>query len=972
MIDREPTPPGSRSASPERLVAIGASAGGLDALEKFFAAVGVDADAAFVVVQHLSPDYKSMMDALLARHTSMPVVMAEHDMPLRAGHVFLIPPGMTMTVAEGQLQLSRKPPNQLVLPIDVFLRSAAEAFRERLVAVILSGTGSDGSRGAATAKANGGYVIAQNPDTARFDGMPRSVISTGVVDAVLDVEAMGPHLATQLAVPTSPRPGVEPAHADLLATDAELMQELLHLLHDASGIAFRDYKPATLNRRVLRRMHLCGCDTLAGYLAWVRERPDELQSLKRDLLIPVTMFFRDPDAFEALRQHAVLPIVQGAEASRPVRVWVAGCATGEEAYSIAMLFDEAFNAAHRWPALKVFATDAEEHCLATAGAGFYPRGIADEVDERRLARYFEPREDGFVVRKELRQNLVFARHNVVEDPPFTQLDLVCCRNLLIYLQPEAQERVLRRFQYALRPGGYLFLGSSETLGGVARDFEVVDARARLYRMKHARVTAYSSGTGLALRARGSVAAEPRERGARSVDQELVARARERLFAQYVPPSLLLGDRLELIDVFGDVRDVLAFREGAVSLDAAGLLPPTVAPLVKMLAHRVAKDLEPARIDQVPLGEDGIGPRCGLVMRPLARSGGPWPMLLTLEPGGLPGAADPAAPIDLSNESQLRIQLLEQDLAHTRDNLQATIEELETANEELQATNEELMATNEELQSTNEELQSVNEELYAVNAENQERIELLNRANIDLDSLSRATRVPTVFLDADLRLTRFTAEATQLFGFRESDVGRPVAEFSSVLDYPAFVDDLRAAVEGRDERVREVPARDGRWFQVRVLSCTQVPGVNSRAVATFLDVTSLRAVHLLQAVLDSLPEHVAVLDAQGVIRLVNAAWRRFGEDNGAEAQRGDVGRSYLEICERCGVDPDARRALDGLRSVLTGTANAFSLRYPCHSPTEERWFLMHVRPLRQPDGGVVVSHVDVTRWQDAGATTLIDG
>ncbi|MCE3002145.1 MAG: hypothetical protein LW860_05510 [Xanthomonadaceae bacterium] len=477
MTTTPPRSPEARPGSPDRLLAIGASAGGLDALEKFFGSVGADLDAAFVVVQHLSPDYKSMMDTLLARHTPMPVVMAEHQMPLRAGQVFLIPPGMTMAVAEGRLRLSPKPPNQLVLPIDMFLRSASEAYRERLVAIILSGTGSDGSRGAATVKANGGYVIAQNPATARFDGMPRSVIGSGVVDTVLDVEAMGAHLATQLALPVATASGAEPPAADLLVSDAEAMADLMHLLHDATGIAFREYKAATLNRRVLRRMHLTACDTVGAYVAAVRGRPDELQALKRDLLIPVTMFFRDPEAFDSLRQNAVEPIVKAAEASRPVRVWVAGCATGEEAYSIAMLFDEAFQASHRWPALKLFATDAEEQCLATAGAGFYPRGIADEVEERRLARYFDAREDGFVVRKELRQNLVFARHNVVEDPPFTQLDLVCCRNLLIYLQPEAQERVLRRFQFALRPGGYLFLGSSETLGGVARDFDVVDARA---------------------------------------------------------------------------------------------------------------------------------------------------------------------------------------------------------------------------------------------------------------------------------------------------------------------------------------------------------------------------------------------------------------------------------------------------------------------------------------------------------------
>jgi two-component system CheB/CheR fusion protein len=962
MADKAPE--GVTRGAVDRLIAVGASAGGLDALERFFGSLPDDPDAAFVVVQHLSPDYKSMMDSLLARHTSMPVEMAAHDQALRVRHVYLIPPGKTMTLEDGRLKLAPKPPNQLVLPIDVFLRSAAAGFRERLVAVILSGTGSDGSRGATAVKDAGGYVIAQNPETSRFDGMPRSAIATGIVDAVLDVESMGAHLATHLAMPLPSPAAVDAIGRGFPSTEVELLDELLRVLHEASGIAFRDYKPSTLHRRILRRMHMCGCDTLQAYVDYVRARPEEIHALQRDLLIPVTMFFRDPDAFEAVRMRAVLPIVQASEPGRPIRVWVAGCATGEEAYSIAMMVDEASSELRRWPTFKLFATDAEEHCLATASAGFYPRGIADEVDEQRLARFFDAREDGFAVRKELRQNLVFARHNVVEDPPFTQIDLICCRNLLIYLKPEAQERVLRRFQYALRPGGFLFLGSSETLGPVARDFEVVDARSRLYRMRHGRSSALSGGATAAVRARTIAGFEgrPGVSSGRTPDGEFVARARELLFTQYTPPTLLLGERLELIDVFGDVRDILAFREGGVSLEAPGLLPPQVAPLVKMLAHRVAKDLEPARVDQVALGEDSGAVRFAIVMRPLSRALGPWPMLATFERNDRWALAESGATIDLPAESSLHIQTLEHELAHTRDNLQATIEELETANEELQATNEELMATNEELQSTNEELQSVNEELYAVNAENQERIELLNRANLDLDTLSRATRVPTVFLDADLLLTRFTLEATQLFGFRETDIGRSIDEFSSTLDYPQFHEDLHDAVMHGTENIREVPARDGRWFQVRVLACAAAPGVPSRALATFLDITSLRNVHLLQSVLDSLPEHVAVLDAGGVIRLVNAAWRRFAADNGGNlAARSDIGRSYLAVCEPTSDDDYAQKAFTGLRDVLDRRSDSFSLRYPCHSPTAQRWFLMHVRPLRQPGGGAVVSHVDVSAW-----------
>ncbi|MBK5931317.1 chemotaxis protein CheB [Halochromatium salexigens] len=957
------------------VVAVGASAGGLDALERFFQSLPVQTGAAFVVIQHLSPDHKSMMGNLLGRYTSMPVTTVEDGMTIEPDRIYLIPPASMMSVSGTELQLRPKSPRGLALPIDLFFGSLASAYGNRAIAVVLSGTGSDGTRGAVAVNDAGGLLLSQDPESAKFDGMPRSVIATGLVDAILPPEELGPRILDHI----SHAPRERGMHRDSsgpsgpsVSYDREsALEEVLHLLHHQGGINFRDYKPATVMRRIERRMQVRHVPDLENYVRLLDGDISELHALRRELLIPVTNFFRDPESFEALSEKVVLPIVKEHTENQPIRVWVPGVSTGEEAYSIAILFAEAFDTLRRWPDFKLFATDVEQHNVDTGSAGMFSESIAAEVSPERLERFFYKRGNHYIVKNDIRHNIVFAKHNLLEDPPFTRMDLVSCRNLLIYFRNDAQDRVMRRLQYALAPGGYLFLGSSESISSVEQDFSTVSSKHKLYRiLRHgAPPLEPHAPVGRQITASKRPGAQ---RPRANSDAAAIDAGQSVLLRGYAPVSLLLNTNQELLHVFGDVSRYLSIGEGSVTLDVGKLLPASIAPVAQALLHKVAVSKESMRSDILHVKlEHNQSERVRLVVRHVPQEGTDGYLMLSFEPEpSLQPEADAESvqTMDLSAESADRLETLERELAVTRESLQATIEELETANEELQATNEELMASNEELQSSNEELQSVNEELYTVNSENQEKIEILNRLNADLDNMAQAAAIATIFVDHDLKLTRFTPEATKLFKIREADLGRSIDDFTNLLDYPDFFAELKRTIHDGDMLQREVPATNDRVYLARVLPYAVRPGVPRGAVATFVDVTTLRDIERMQSVLDSLPEHVAVLDASGRITMVNRAWRAFACGNGdPELTNSGPGSSYLEACQSGANASDgdyAKKAAEGLQALLTGERERFSMEYPCHSPEIERWFLMHAAPIQHPGGGVVVSHIDISAWKRA--------
>lgn len=949
------------------IVAIGASAGGLDALERFFDELPVDIGAAIVVIQHLSPDHKSMMDNLLSRHTSMPVTMAENGLSVLPNHVYLIPPGKNMTLAGSQLRLAPKSPHLLSLPIDLFFYSLAKEFGNRCVGVILSGTGSDGTRGAAAINDAGGFLLAQDPETAKFDGTPRSVIATGLVDEVMPPEMLAARVAAHV---TNTHPPQVKVAQDRQAESENPMEGIFHLLYREGGINFKEYKPTTVMRRIERRMQVRHVRDLSNYLRLLETDRSEVLTLKRDTLIPVTNFFRDPESFQMLGQEVVDALVQNHQEAQPIRAWVAGCSTGEEAYTLAMLFAEACDRCKRWPQLKIFATDVEQQHIDFASAGVYSEGIVNELSRERLERFFTRTGNRFVVKSNIRQHIVFARHNILEDPPFTRMNLVSCRNTLIYFEKVAQEKALLRFQYSLAHNGFLFLGSSESLGALHKEFAVINAKHKIYRLLRPVAVPLAFNTlGKHNENRLHMSQIRRERNWSS-DAAIIESGLAHLMKQYAPPALLINEDRELVHVYGGAHHYMQIGEGNASLDVSKLLAGKLAPVGVALLHKVAKECTPLHselqhFDPVRGGTELLRMVVYPVM-PESNSDRHFLMVFEAQPRDM-GTAAPET-IDVSAVANERIHALERDLSATRDSLQATIEELETSNEELQATNEELMASNEELQSTNEELQSVNEELYTVNAENQEKIEILNHLNADLDNITKATSIPTLFVDCNLTLTRFTPEASKIFRIREGDIGRPIDDFTHQMEYPEFITDLRRVIETAQFAEREVKTWDDQWLLVRSSPYIDPLKHVSGAVVTFFDITNVKDMQRLQGILDSLPEHIAVLDASGRITLVNRAWRDFAEHNGDRGiAHSGPGRNYLDVCRiQDGADsPVARRVLEGIRRVLSGEEQHFSIEYPCHSPTERRWFLMHATPVRHPAGEVVVSHVNITSWVKAG-------
>ncbi len=959
------------------VIAVGASAGGLDALERFFHGLPAASGAAYVVIQHLSPDHKSMMGNLLRRHTGMQVVTVEDGMEIRPDRVHLIPPASIMSVSRNQLRLSPKNPRGLSLPIDLFFTALAREFGKYAIGVVLSGTGSDGTRGAVAINDAGGLLLAQEPESAKFDGMPRSVIATGLVDGTLPPEELGPRVMEHIS--QAPRPRIRAPEEGTAADRQSALEETMHLLQHQGGIDFREYKPATVMRRIERRMQVRHVPDLDNYARLLDGDRTELNALRRELLIPVTSFFRDPVAFEVLAQTAIETIVKERGENQPIRVWVPGTSTGEEAYSIAILFAEACARARRWPPLKLFATDVEQHNVDFGSAGVFSEAITTEVSPERLEQWFYKRGNHFVIKNEIRQNIVFARHNLLQDPPFTRMDLVSCRNLLIYFRTEAQDRALRRLQYALAPGGFLFLGSSETLAQLQSDFTAVNSKYKVFRiLRHLSLPLDTGAAQLTRIAGGTSHGRRRQTPDRRLADAAAIEAGETvLLRSYAPTSLLLNNNQELMHVFGDVSRYLRIGEGAVTLDLAKLLPQTLSPVAQALLHKTSRSHEPLRSDllSMPL-PDGSSVRLRLVARSVELESHDRHLLLSFEPdlsltdakGGKKGSGEgDIATMDMEHEQAERVHTLERELAATRESLQATIEELETANEELQATNEELMASNEELQSSNEELQSVNEELYTVNAENQEKIEILNRLNADLDNMAKAAAIATIFVDANLLLTRFTPEATSLFKIRETDLGRSIEDFTNLLDYPDFVEELRHTIADGKMSQREIRAANGRLYLMRVLPYAVRERGARGAVATFVDVTVLRDAERLQAVLDSLPEHVALLADNGEVSMVNRAWRSFSAVHGAPDA---LGQHYPQAwAGGKGFEPEQERRLrDSVQAVMDKRSEDFSAVYPYRDDDGVRWFALHAAPIVHGTGGVVVSHVDISDWyhQDADA------
>lgn len=850
------------------IVGIGASAGGLSAFEAFFSAMPPDVEPgmAFVLVQHLAPDHKSILADLIRRYTRMQVFEVVDGMPVQPNCAYIIPPNHDMALMNGALQLL-EPGTQrgLRLSIDFFFRSLADDQRERAIGIVLSGTGSDGALGVRAIKAEGGMAMAQLPESAEFDGMPRSAIATGMIDYRLTPAEMPAQLIAYAAHAFGKLPRAASPTLDVRNS----LQRIFILLRAQTGHDVSQYKPNTITRRIERRMAVHQIDRLDDYVTYLQQSPAEVTALFADLLIGVTNFFRDPEAFKVLEEQAIPELLAGKAAGATVRVWSPGCSTGEEAYSLAILLVERMEALRRSHAMQLFATDIDAAAIATARAGLYPPSIAADVSAERLARHFQAEPDGrgYRIHKRIRDMVVFSEQDVIRDPPFSRLDLVSCRNLLIYLGAELQKKLIPMFQYALNPGGFLFLGTSEGIGDFAELFAVVDRRAKLYRCKRDSPGTKRAAVNLFMsRPLGVDDALPRAGTPVPVRVPLREVTERALLQQVAPAAALVGANGDIFYLHGRTGMFLEPASGETSVNNVlkmareGLRRELTTALFKAAATRTVTRARGLRVKTnghfttVDLGVHPVSPS-------VDAPGEAALFLVTLEealptesdatkdaaPTLAAAAVSRAAETGVEWDVDVRVAALQQDLRANQEYLQSANEELETANEELKCSNEEMQSVNEELQSTNEELetsreemQSINEELSTVNAELQTKVLDWTRANNDLQNMLVGTGIATIFVDHQLRILRFTPAVTGLVNLIPADTGRPVGDLAAkFVGYDRFVEDVRAVLHTLVPREAEVQSASGAWFLMRIQPYRTVENVVEGAVISFVNITEIK-------------------------------------------------------------------------------------------------------------------------------------
>ena len=870
------------------ICALGASAGGLDPLQKFFASVPQDLGVAYVVIQHLSPDHDSKMPQLLERHTNMPVrlVIDSHNGEVvEPNYVYLIPPAKQMVIQNGRLFLSDRANNeQLTLPIDQFLLSLAQDQGRFSIGIILSGTGGDGSSGITDISRAGGLVMVQDPRSAKFDSMPERSLATGLCDVVLPPEGLADALACYVSQSLS-REQID--QLELTGSRGPAGSKILDALREHSHIDFLAYKPRTVLRRIQRRQELMGFNTLSTYGEAVEKDPDERDRLMKDLLIGVTKFYRNREAFEVLQHEALTKILVGKRANDEVRIWVAGCATGEEAYSIAFMLDEAIERLDREIRFKLFATDAFQPAVDKAALGIFDAQSIAVLPQDKLDKYFVQTKEAFQVIPRIRQQIVFVQHDLMKDAPFTRMDLVTCRNLLIYLQPPAQAKCLSLFHFALSAGGFLFLGSSESVGVLEEEFEPINKTWRLFRKLRdvQRATNKAEATRRAMTAAHTIgeqftAAVPAGNGSpafRLADSDL-QRVYDRLLENTLPAGFLIDSQDRLLHTFAGGSDFMEVGTGRHSDHLTDLIHKDLRPSLGAAIQHCRRDRKKVIYAGITakLRPDRASRSFDLVLEPIESksSGRELPILVTvIEVDSQPTESSEATRVDVSNQSQDSLRSLENELTFTRENLQATIQELESSNEELQATNEEMVASNEELQSTNEELQSVNEELHTVNAEYHRKIAQLQNANDDMDNLLSSSNVAVLFLDESLKIRRFTPNLASLFGLRSQDAGRCITSFQTSFVPQRLMDKFREVLIERKTLSDEIEHPDGRLFLVRITpfdSSTITDGV----VVNYVDMTELRekedAAGRWASIIRSTADCIIAIDMSGLITQWNPA------------------------------------------------------------------------------------------------------
>ncbi|MEF8817897.1 MAG: chemotaxis protein CheB, partial [Salinibacter sp.] len=953
------------------VVGIGASAGGVEALSRFFDHLPEEVGMAFAVVLHLSPDHESSLAEILQHHTDLPVETATDGCAMEPDHVYVIPSRREMQIEGETLRLSERSADRRPDTVDALLSSLAEEYGHQAIGIVLSGTGADGTLGLRSIKAHGGIAMVQEPSDAEHGEMPRNALNAGVIDLVRPVHELAERL---VAYHRNAGTIQLPESKEALPPDEQTtLEEIFAEVEARTGHDFSHYKRSTVLRRVERRLQVTDAGTLEAYLERLRDRPEEARALSKELLISVTRFFRTPGAFETLADTVIPSLFEDKAPDDEVRVWVAGCATGEEAYSVAILLKEHARTLDAPPEIQVFATDIDTEGLAVARAGTYPVTIETDVSGERLDRFFRQKDDQYVVTSSLRNAVVFAEHNLIEDPPFSNLDLVCCRNLLIYLDQTMQEHVFRLFHYALTEKGFLFLGPSEAIGPAQSLFSVVDETRSI--LEAVAPPADEDRPMPLFPPSETMAESTSEPDAPSgIGTQDTAGVHERLLMKQVA-SLVVDENYEIIHLTERAGQFLRPEAGTPTHNLLEKVPPALRLELRGALYQAFQKQETTeRTLSIPHLDGASGP-VNVQVAPVDDPEADRTLVqVRFEEVSAPSSADVEAVADegpSTGEPTKREDTLEEELQDTKEQLQSTTEKYETATEEMETANEELMSMNEELQAKNEELQtskeqlrSVNEELTTTNQQLEAKVEALDQANSDLQNLMEATEVATLFLDRDLEIRRYTPPITEIFRLRDSDVGRPITDFTPKIAYDALAEDAKRVLDDGDSIEREVQGENRAWFLMRLRPYRTVAGDAKGVVVTFVDVTAQKRAaeklrrerDLISALLDTAGALIVVLDATGAIVRVNATFEDLMGPVSEEVQ----GKDFTETL----VAPESREAVQTyLRALGDGATDRANLEMRWMAPGDEQRLISGCLTALRDEGGSVrhflVTGTDVT-------------
>jgi two-component system CheB/CheR fusion protein len=909
------------------VVGLGASAGGLEAFEQFFRQVSPDSGIAYVLVSHLDPDHESILTEILQRTTTVTVLEAQDQMVIVPNHVYVIPPNRDMTIFNGTLQLSiPDQPRGQRMPIDAFLRTLAEDRGEKAFGIILSGTGTDGTLGLRAILGAGGVTLVQEPTSAKYDGMPTSAIKAGYATQVLPPEKMPQALLDskrhQIAPPLQ-------TSAITVTNTSSGTNRILMQLRTSTGHDFSQYKKSTIGRRIERRMSLHDIADTEIYARYLKEHPTEIQALFKELLINVTSFFRDPEAFDALRNEILPKLFISKPEGYVFRVWVAGCASGEEAYSIAILLRELMEEIKSEFKIQLYATDLDDDAISLARAGIYPPNIVQDITPERLRRFFTKGEAGYRVKKEIREMVVFAVQNVIKDPPFTKIDLLCCRNLMIYLEAELQNRLIPAFHYALKPGGVLFLSPSESIGNHTDLFAPINRKWKLYSATHSIASTHAmlaEGLNWASDKRGKV---PEMNMSNAKLGNFAELAKHQLLQSYAPASVVTDLKGNLLYVHGETGRFLRPAPGEASLNIVNMARDEMQIALRAALHQAEDQGAPTLDHKVEIKVNGETHQVSFSVRSLpdAEMGHGYLLVSFL---ALENEATWKKAISKKSQAKrftgadatARIDELESELNYTKENLHSTIEEhqasseeLKSINEEMQSTNEELQSTNEELETSKEEMQSVNEELITVNTELQSKIEQLAGMQNDMKNLLDNINVGTIFLDEKLNIKRYTREAIDIYRLVASDIGRALNDIKSNIDKDDLLSDAHAVLDNLTAREREICTLSGQWYSARIQPYRTLDNVIEGVVLTFAninqriitDAAMKQARMLAEGIVDTVREPLMVLD--GGLKVVSASrsfYQRF-----KVGEKETVGKLIYDLGNRQWDIPDLRKLLESI-------------------------------------------------------------